>query len=293
MYDIAVYLPGGAVTLLALEALASKFDVDHLHLAMVPSGNSAIEQVILGVVWLSASYLLGHVVAFASSYAIEKFVHYSLGYPSDIWLKSERLLHHGEPRRQTFRKIIERNLHDYPYSWVSITILILQIPAGLALLAFRWSRPFGFYNHKLPHGILSDVSSRFSVLNLSVQIKEKSRWEKIVEHYIASNCMPAYTRMYNYLVIYGSLRILAIIILGYLWYLFASDVALKTKVPYDIFSNISIEATIYYLGFSMLYVVTVMAFAKFNRRYFEETILAFLLATGSDLKVPVQPRLLV
>lgn len=294
MYDIAVYLPGGAVSLLGIQLVAERLNFIGSDLLKGLSEGSAIEQVILGIVWLSASYLLGHVAAFISSYLIEKFVHYSLGYPSDIWLKSEQTLSSGHPRKAIFRKIFQRNLDSYPKYWVPRLIKLAQLPAVAPLLALKFAHPFGFYNHKLPYGILRDLTKRFGELGLNVPVEEGSRWEKIVEHYIANNCPPAYSRMYNYLVIYGVLRMSAFIILAYLWFWIAKDVYLKVCSS-DILGSISLEATLVYIATSCLYVLSVMAFAKFNRRYFEETVLAFLLATDEALakRAPSNPRIIV
>jgi hypothetical protein len=79
--------------------------------------------------------------------------------------------------------------------------------------------------------------------------------------------------MYNYLVIYGALRSLALLILVYLWYILLSDLWLKAHSTF----KFDLKTTIVFNLGSVIYVLAVMAFAKFNRRYFEETILAFLL----------------
>jgi hypothetical protein len=236
---------------------------------------TTVWQVITAVVWLSASYLAGHITAFAASYLIEKFVHNHLGYPSDIWLKSEELPSKGKPRRLVFRKIFSRNLQQAPDQyWVPRLINLLQLPAAIPILVLGWLKPFGFYTPKIPFGLLPLVKHRFEALGTKVPLEQGSRWEKIVEHYVASHCIPAYTRLYNYLVIYGVLRTLGVLILAYLWYFLTRDVMLKVAngCAFDL------KRTLFFHGCTASYVLCLMAFAKFNRRFFEESIYAFLLA---------------
>lgn len=269
---LAVYLPGGAVSLLLLNKVVTDLFKYPLPLTFGSSSDTAVGQVITAVVWLSASYLVGHIVAFISSYVVEKFVHNKLGYPSDIWLTSERLLHHGQPRRTTYRSIFSRSIAKSPDQWVPRLISFLQLPAAAPLFGLRLTKPFGFYTPKIPFGLLPDVERRYGRLQTSVAIDIGTRWEKVLEHYVSNNCMPAYTRMYNYLVIYGALRMLALIVLGYLWALVARDLYFKLDGSWVV----DMPRTIFFHSLSVVYVLAVMAFAKFNRRYFEECILAFL-----------------
>lgn len=90
--------------------------------------------------------------------------------------------------------------------------------------------------------------------------------------------------MYNYLVIYGALRALALLVLSYLWYMLIADICSKSRGYFDL----DLKATIVFNIGPFVYVLSVIAFAKFNRRYFEETILAFLLGAPEPVRPAVR-----
>jgi hypothetical protein len=88
-YDLAVYLPGGAILLLLLQYTFATISDAPLAAPISLAGHDTVDDIVMGVVWLSASYLAGHLGAFFSTYAVERFVHNALGYPSNVWLEME------------------------------------------------------------------------------------------------------------------------------------------------------------------------------------------------------------
>lgn len=80
--------------------------------------------------------------------------------------------------------------------------------------------------------------------------------------------------MYNYLVIYGALRLLAFILLCCAWWVMLTNTWIAVSAEHAVVSWIKVVA---YVIISLLYVLSAMAFAKFNRRYFEESIYSILL----------------
>lgn len=285
MYDLAVYLPGGAVLLVVTRYVIESLTGLSLGAGLLPATSDSISLVVRGIVWISASYLAGHIGAFASTYLIEKFVHNSLGFPSDIWLENEQTTGSGD-RSAILRKIFTNRIKNSDSSLVSYIILLSQIPAWMPLIIFRIVKPFGFYSPKIPLKLLDAVEKRFALLELEVKVEKGSRWEKIVEHFVANHCPLVYTRMYNYLVIYGALRLISLIILIICWYMMLHD--FQNKMHYG-FKFGYIE-TLSFFTATFVYIISVMAFAKFNRRYFEETILAFLLAPNGLMEPRVGPR---
>jgi hypothetical protein len=274
MYDVAVYLPSGAVGLI----LASKVSRDLLGYAgPIDFGrmdDTAVQQVIVAIVWLSASYLTGHIIAFISSYIVEKFIHNNLGYPSEVWLKSEMSATNGKLRDEVVKLIFKENMSKARSNWVHSIILLSQLPAIVPLMIMKMLLPLGFYSTKIPFGLLGILERRFDVLKTGV---------KIVEHYVANNCPSGYTRMYNYLVVYGALRSIALIVLFYLW----ASILFTLKMIFIDNWSFSLQRTVYFTFGSFSYVLCLMAFAKFNRRYFEESVLAFLFGTSDP---PSGPR---
>lgn len=280
MYDLAVYLPGGAVLLIILKSVLRAFassEYDAISAALMPNANDTIGLVIRSVIWLSASYLTGHLAAFASTYAVEKPVHHYLGYPSAVWLDFEEKAELGkiaEILKKIFQKRVQQAFSGFYRDPVQILVLILQIPAIPIFFMIYKKGAFGFYSPKLPLGLMNDVRRHYDKIGVEIKIGSGTRWEKVVEHHVANNCALAYTRMYNYLVIYGALRLLAFIMLLIMW-------AAIVETGYNYFNGyqeFDFLRTSFIIMAVVAYAFSVMAFAKFNRRYFEETIMALVLA---------------
>ena len=281
MYDLAVYLPGGAVILVltkaAIEAILG-YRVKIFVGSLSQYNTDVIDLVIRSVIWLSASYLAGHLASFISTYIVEKPVHHYFGYPSGIWLEFEQKGRPGSLASDVqniildnFKKSIIISLKDK----VQVFVLFLQIPAIPFFTLILLRRAFGFYSPKLPLGLISNVKKSYNSIGVDITIDKGTRWEKIVEHHVANNCPSAYSRMYNYLVIYGALRLLSMILLMICWYFILLSIISIISVGetrFDIFRSLIFTMS------AASYTLAVMAFAKFNRRYFEETIMALLLA---------------
>ena len=280
MYDLAVYLPGGAIALLIAKFAFESIFGSTLHLPFNPEDGDTIGVAVKAVIWLSASYLAGHLAAFISTYVIEKLVHNNLGFPSEIWLELENSDEDLSSHSQFLRGIFTRNLRNFQKNLVNYVIVISQIPAFIPILLFLIRKPFGFYSPKLPVGVLNDVKFRYKEIGIDIPIKNGSRWEKIVEHFVANNCDSAYARMYNYLVIYGALRLLSLLILMVMWSILIIDC-----IDFFRFKNVVMDYQELSILFTLswTYILAVMAFAKFNRRYFEETIMALLLAPRKSI----------
>ncbi|MFM5893135.1 MAG: hypothetical protein ACKOQM_01720 [Novosphingobium sp.] len=286
-YDIAVYLLGGAVTLvLSLSALHVWVPNSSTLIPLYFDGDT-VGVVVKGVFWLGASYLTGHIVAFISTYVVERFVHNTLGYPSQIWLELERAKGAKDADQGAMRPIWKKRLHEVQFNIVFVMTLICQLPMFPLLLIFYWIRPFGFYTPKIPVGLLAAVRDKFASLEIDLSIKDGSRWEKVVEHHVANKCPSAYSRMYNYLIIYGVLRMMCVIILGVAWLWLGTNVynAVTFGLHFSFIGLLQYVVIFYAYGFSL------MAFAKFNRRYFEESILGFLFADGIVTAARGGPRI--
>lgn len=279
MYDLAVYLPGGAIFIaISKVSIDSLFGIGGPFLSNL-SSNETIRLVLASIVWLSASYFVGHLAAFVSTYVVEKLVHNHLGYPSEVWLVGERVYRSSASTSFSLHQFFRDKLCRWPRGWVSYLILVAQLPALLPLALVFWLKPFGFYSPKLPAGLSNLVEQRLRYISQTSSINDGNRWEKLVEHFVSNKCPVAYTRMYNYLVIYGALRILSLAIIFACWMLIIDS-------TFNGLSGGEFDGLKAFLILSMpfAYVLSVMAFAKFNRRFFEESILAFVIAPRSELE---------
>lgn len=285
-YDLAVYLPGGAVFIVVLRAISvAIFGYDPFQLIALSDGNS-IDIAIKAVAWLSLSYLAGHLAAFVSTYTVERFVHEVVGFPSDIWFEKELKVRGGVEARTALRSIFDNKISAYKHRlrFSSVIVLFFQAPLILYLVIFWIFRPLGFYYPKTPDGIISDVEECYRKIRSSVQFDISTRWDKMVEHFVSNNCPSAYTRMYNYLVIYGALRLLSFIILFILWAVIMYDV--KYRLDTGNWFTVDFWKTFQFQIAAGANFLSMMAFAKFNRRYFEESLYALLLAPTSVAHAP-------
>ena len=313
-YDLAVYLPGGAIILVLLAHLFGLGAVDdgvstgggaatsaiasQAALQIRLSANSTVNAVIEGLFWFSASYLTGHLAAFVSTYLIEKPVHNWLGFPSENY----------ELRETEYQKILAgRSAQDFsPQDHEAFVAAVTQrqkddiktykkgISAKVGMFAnapvfpfivlFRIIVPLGFFNNKIPLGHRDRLENRLSDYGLGDGLMQDPRWHKLLEHVVANNFPAAFNRMYNYLIIYGALRLLALILLGAVWWSLAvfpwgidlaADAIWRSKGFFENVWSIA-NAWFPFLALSTIYVMCVMAFAKFNRRYFEESVYALL-----------------
>lgn len=271
-YDLAVYLPGGAVLLLVAHNLFATVVGGQLMPGQTFPAETTINSATQIVLWLSASYLVGHLGAFLSTYTVERFIHNALGFPSDVWLEKEERTQSGVGRREALKSIFQENIRSFRWSWSAGLSFLFQFPLWIFYIIFAAVLPIGFYIPKLPDGLLPDVRKVFDQIGSSIELKKETRWEKIIEHYVSNHYPPAYSRMYNYLVIYGALRLLSFILLLSCWLIIIkSGIALCSgNWEWSMRRSVLLGACATSSFLSM------MAFAKFNRRYFEETILALL-----------------
>ena len=136
------------------------------------------------------------------------------------------------------------------------------------------------------------LKKKFEILDTGIEIRQGSRWDKILEHHVANRCPSAYSRMYNYLIIYGALRLISLIMLMILWIFIFNDLIIKIeclKLGY-FFQCLSLKISLQYLIICSVYIMALMAFSKFNRRYFEESVLGFLFSDGDVAPVHQSPR---
>lgn len=291
-YDIAVYLPGGAVILVILATTLEAWFPSYEAFPALIFGDGNVGDVIRAVFFLAISYLTGHVASFVSTYLIEKFIHNNIGFPSEIWIKSEDSYASSGFSQGMMKPIFREKISNRNATWVAKAIIFAQVPAFHFILICKHLLPFGFYTPKIPLGIKKKVITKFDKLNTGIAVSAETRWEKIVEHHVANRCPSAYARMYNYLMIYGALRLIALTMLMLMWLAIIQSLwMIATKFLYDADIVFDIGLAIQMFFLSCVYTVCLMAFAKFNRRYFEESILGFLLSDAEIHEVHSGPAI--
>lgn len=280
-YDLAVYFGIGILSLpfaktYVAQPLGLQFPGSALEFRS-PFVDSAIE----ALVALFAGYAIGHVIAFLSSYFVEGFIHKWLRYPSDVWLSICK-----SPRQRQGR-VIYTNIASVKLTRASVVSAIFHIPLYPWYAVVHATGFFGFYTPKALPELLVHIKRRMSELGFDVAINHGSYWAKILEHYVANNCPQGYARLYNYLVIFGVLRSLSLLAILYTWVALlklviqGSHDASGKIVALSWSSEIGWTPLASYFVLSLFSTFTVMGFAKFNRRFFEEAVYAFVLSGPS------------
>jgi hypothetical protein len=143
---------------------------------------------------------------------------------------------------------------------------------------------FGYYSSRVPQSVMDSASTKIARVGAQgARISTYSPWFKVVEHYVTNNLPMASARMYNYLVISGIFRSICTILLVALWFelyylihyvitghehigIFMSDL---NGIQYRMWS---------YIVLSTVFIFSLFSYLKFQRRYVEEAIFAFVLA---------------
>jgi len=282
-YDILVYLGVGILAL----PIAREFVIIPLGLTLpvvTAATDSAFVRAAFETLYLLfTGYALGHVIAYVSSYFIERFIHEWLRYPSDVWLSL------GNRRGATRFSVFNSNINTTEISLASLLTGLFHFPLWPLYALVHASDSFGFYTPKLDSAFLQPVRDKVVKLGIPTPVTHRSKWAKSLEHYVANNSALGYTRLYNYLVIFGVLRSLAFILVALSWVKL-----LALFVDVNRVTNGSISAVILhkplpadlvgYVGISGFAALTVMAFGKFNRRFFEECVYAFIMTHDERIR---------
>lgn len=281
-YDLVVYFGVGVFVL----PLAQKYISNPLKLSFpasiaVPTDGFLSEAVGVLVV-LFACYALGHVIALLASYLVEGFIHKWLRYPSTVWLRK------CNNRKMSISDIMKRNIRETEFNFETFLVSFLHFPLILFYLIIYYRRLFGFYDTKAPCYLRKMAIERMAQCGLNVPLNHGSNWLKIIEHYVANNVGTGYLRLYNYLMIFGLLRSLAFVGIVYSWVaffrIFGSGVYDRSHVLIGLTWDFSPTEPEIFTYFASAFVTTflVVGFAKFNRRFFEEALYAFVLSNRSS-----------
>lgn len=229
---------------------------------------------ILTLLVLFAGYALGHVIALFSSFFVERFVQLWLGYPSDIWLSA--CARGVEARRQ----IIRDRVVSARYGGAMLIVSLFHLPLA-PFYAVMWvARGFDFYFTKLPCELHPLLLKKLKAERLPVPVQHGSTWPKVLKQYVVNNCPVAYTRMSNHRVVFGLLRSLAFLAVCFLW-------AQIGFAAVDLWDGGAVTIhLVRWLVIGTTATLLIIGFAKFNRRFFEESVYAFLLTRSTDASSP-------
>ena len=281
-YDIAVYFGVGIIVLPFLIYVIDAIEVIKQNSSIFDdSGLSFTFNTFVIVFGLFSAYSIGHIIALLSSYIVEKFIHYWLGYPSDVWKKFAP----GEDAE--YFNHVKAHIKDRASLPLIIGLVILYLPIIVPIIFIYLFKLFGFYRPKLPIELASKLELKLKstlddfVFKNDDGVETKIFWMKIVEHEVANNNPMGYARLYNYLVIFGVLRSLALVFLIVSWFFILPPISdwKGAGIGNLEFDSYRLQM---FLIFSAVTTLTFIGFSKFNRRFFEEAVYAFTLVQEND-----------
>lgn len=288
-YDVVVYFGGG---LFAIPFLAHYF-ITPLQLGWpkfsVDTGSAITNEIVSGLTLLFSIYILGHFLAYLGSQLVEKTIDRFLGKVSTAILISSMSTpanRNSSIRALIYSKVksISRDNATFP----STVRLLFHFPVIIVYVLVFSAGIFGYYNTRVTPEVIAAARRDISKLNLAgLTIKLQSPWFKPLEYYVINRDGLATARMYNYLVIGGLFRSLCIIFMTALWfhlyYIFHYLLDGDWRLPG---SSGLWSAAAQYAFLSLLYIFSLFSYLKFQRRYCEEAIFAFVFERSANAGHP-------
>ncbi|NYD88860.1 hypothetical protein [Sphingomonas melonis] len=245
---------------------------------------------------LVSVYILGQIIAYLGSEFIEKLMDSLFGKASSTVLRGST-----DRRGQFKEKIVERiNAGAYEHyrgpSWLSSVVRIsYHFPVFLAYyLVYRYE-VFGYHRTRVSEKVMIAAQNKFAVDNMAdIKLDMGHEWFKALEAIVANNNPLATTRMYNYLIISGLFRSICFILLTASWFELAYTISimLAGNPPSGLLmfgheGRIAHLAS--YAAICALYLFCLFSYFKFQRRYVEDAIFAFVFTKEADAAGKLAP----
>jgi hypothetical protein len=281
-YDVVVYFGCGLFALpliyhYLVEPAQLRFPRFHFDLGM-PFANEAISTLSL----LFAVYLLGHIIAYTSSLLIERAIDVFYGKVSSAILLSNHS-QGGDKQELVNAWIYSRTREAFQSGRKIQNVLrvIAHIPVVPLYVVIALIGGFDYYRTRVPKHVMFLASKKLHDDGYGpVGLREP--WYKTLEHLVINNHPGATARMYNYLVISGLFRSLSLLFLACIWAEVYYVMMWWTVGDYPLRPLLSDADTTAarLFNFALLYTAfgfSISSYMKFQRRYAEEAIFAFVL----------------
>jgi len=241
-----------------------------------------MSEIVSGLCLLFTIYILGHILAYSSSQFIEKLTDRLLGKISTAILISSWA--RPKARNEWIRAIIydrTSTIKEDRAIFSTIIRTLVHLPALPAYFAIYVLGVFGYYNTRVPYSVIQAARRKLPDIGLGdLPLSVRSPWFKPLEYYVINRIPAATARMYNYLVIGGLFRTLCIIFLFSLWaqiYYFVHFISDRDWFVQPMMGDGSKYSAIMEYGLTIVsYVFCLFSYLKFQRRYAEEAIFAFV-----------------
>jgi len=283
IYDFLGYLFPGIVAIFMLFVLRQSFIMQNYDFFACLHVNEIINlmQHEMKLNWLEASvsivvvaYIIGHMIAYASSLTIEFLAIKTLGYPSEYLLND---------CNETFmKKFFKINDHKVVKIVYRVIIIIVLWPIVLFLFVMSEYGLRGYLQVKLPLYIIKAVKTKTFALYQKLglehrSVNDKIDFHRVVMHYVYLNIDNAQRKADNYVALYGFLRAICLI-----FTLFYNIIVINAIYTLRYLFNEKGEAEFSWFIFILLvcgFIVCnllYLGFVKFYRRFTLENFMALI-----------------
>lgn len=281
-YDIVVYFGCGLFSLPFIMHYTGSLRVNptSFNFGIEPAFVSTL---VTTLTVLFSVYILGHIIAYIGSQFIEKLMDSFFGKASTIILLGSKV------RQGSLNPMIRGQLgkgfskNFTKTTWLSGAVrCISHLPAWPAYAAIFVFGVFGFYRTRVSDEVIKIADEKVRGLSIhNASIAADTQWFKPLEAIVINNNPGATARMYNYLVISGLFRSVCTILLASLWfefvYLLSKAWGLDAPEGLLMLGNKSLWFQfVSYSSLSLVCVFSLFSYLKFQRRYVEDAIFAFV-----------------
>lgn len=229
----------------------------------------------IGVLFLIASYVFGHLLSFISSISVEQYSIWRYGYPSKY------LLNLSDEKYWKFKGSFLKGF------W-RITMIVFIFPiAFLDYFLGNWFGFKGFYHKKIDDDLTRIIKIKINLLAKKIGITSKNGFKngsgknadffRFVSHYTYENSINHQPKFNNYVALYGFTRTIALLLNVLFWYF------LQHIILYSTFDKLKI---IILIIIALMSYVFFMAFMKFYRRYTLEGLMVLAITDFEEIKKP-------
>ena len=231
---------------------------------------------------LFSIYIIGHILAYIGSQAIEKTLDRFMGKISTslIFATQWSSQNRNESIRALFYNRIKAINADKALFVTALRSLV-HLPALPIYMAIWIIGIFSYYETRLTKPVIDAARVKLQTIGLGpIELTIKSKWYKPLEYFVVNRYPNSVPRMYNYLVISGLFRTLSLIFLLSMWasiyYIFHFYLDGEWFLE-PLFNSAGPHTGLTeFAALSFLYAFCLFSYIKFQRRYAEEAIFAFV-----------------
>lgn len=286
VYDFLGYVFPGAITLMIIR-LVYYLHIHELLLSLY-SSDLFVESLLHDFSWddsiffVLSAYVLGHIIAYASSLTIEPYAVWRYGYPSKFMLRNNPEKNYFSLRKKdSCKKKTCIVIYKLLVAIFIIPITICDIILG------RFLHLNTYYvkglDNRLKRGIYRKIKCLYKVQGLGEMQKvgdiknNHLDYHRVVYHYVYEKHEAHRSKMDNYVALYGFMRALSFIVVLMFW--------VSVLVVIYEYDNIYffVDGTRYwFISITLLSFFFFMGFMKFYRRFTLESLMC--LVTDSELR---------